>query len=256
MSAVLELVHVSKSFGGLKVIDDASFAVRRGSRTALIGPNGAGKSTLFNLISGVYPLDAGRIVALGEDITRMSPPRRIVHGIARSFQNIRLMPHLSTLENVMLGEHHRCSPLASARGTKASENARAVLAGAGLGTYPGQVVANLPYGIQKRIEVARAIIARPAILLLDEPAAGLNSTETGELRRMLERLSETGVTLVVVEHDMPFVRTLCDHVVVLNFGRKIFEGTPAQVHRDPGVLEAYLGPPASPAIPAGAAHAA
>lgn len=253
MNAVLEVEQVSKSFGGLKVIDDASFAVRRGSRTALIGPNGAGKSTLFNLISGVYPVDAGRIVALGEDITRMSVPRRIAHGIARSFQNIRLMPHLSTLENVMLGEHHRCSPLALARGAKASENARAVLADAGLGTYPGQVVADLPYGIQKRIEVARAIIARPAILLLDEPAAGLNSTETAELRRMLERLSETGITLVVVEHDMPFVRTLCDHVVVLNFGRKIFEGTPEAVHRDPGVLEAYLGPPATSA---GDAHAA
>jgi branched-chain amino acid transport system ATP-binding protein len=126
------------------------------------------------------------------------------------------------------------------------------LADAGLGTYPGQVVADLPYGIQKRIEVVRAIMAQPQILLLDEPAAGLNHVETEELRRLLERLSDRGITLLVVEHDMPFVRTLCNHVVVLNFGKKIFEGTPEAVHRDPGVLEAYLGTP----TPAGGAHAA
>lgn len=253
MSTVLQLSGISKSFGGLKVIDDVSFDVKRASRTALIGPNGAGKSTIFNLISGVYPIDAGRIVALGQDITQMSVANRVAHGVARSFQNIRLMPHLSTIENVMLGEHHYSSPFALARGTKASENARAALADAGLGTYPGQVVSDLPYGIQKRIEVVRAIMARPSILLLDEPAAGLNSAETVELRLLLERLSSTGITLLVVEHDMPFVRNLCDHVVVLNFGRKIFEGTPDAVHRDPGVMEAYLGTPAP--MP-GVAHAA
>ncbi len=253
MSTVLQLSGVSKSFGGLKVIDDVSFEVKRASRTALIGPNGAGKSTIFNLISGVYPIDAGRIVAVGQDITHMSVAKRVAHGVARSFQNIRLMPHLSTIENVMLGEHHYSSPFALARGNKASENARTALADAGLGTYPGQVVADLPYGIQKRIEVVRAIMARPSILLLDEPAAGLNSAETVELRLLLERLSNTGITLLVVEHDMPFVRNLCDHVVVLNFGRKIFEGTPDAVHRDSGVMEAYLGTPAP--LP-GVAHAA
>ena len=253
MSPVLQLSGVSKSFGGLKVIDDVSFDVKRASRTALIGPNGAGKSTLFNLISGVYPIDEGRIVALGQDITLMSAAKRVAHGVARSFQNIRLMPHLSTIENVMLGEHHYSSPFALARGTKASENARAALADAGLGTYPGQVVSDLPYGIQKRIEVVRAIMAKPSILLLDEPAAGLNSAETVELRLLLERLSSTGITLLVVEHDMPFVRTLCDHVVVLNFGKKIFEGTPDAVHQDPGVMEAYLG---TPAPRPGVAHAA
>lgn len=251
MSPVLQLLGVSKSFGGLKVIDDVSFNVKRASRTALIGPNGAGKSTLFNLISGVYPIDEGRIVALGQDITLMSAAKRVAHGVARSFQNIRLMPHLSTIENVMLGEHHFSSPFALARGVKASENARAALADAGLGTYPGQVVADLPYGIQKRVEVVRAIMARPSILLLDEPAAGLNSAETVELRLLLERLSSTGITLLVVEHNMPFVRTLCDHVVVLNFGKKIFEGTPDAVHQDPGVMEAYLG---TPAPRPGAAH--
>ena len=252
MSTVLELSGVSKSFGGLKVIDDVSFAVPKGSRTALIGPNGAGKSTVFNLISGVYPIDQGRITALGQDITEMSVASRVAHGLARSFQNIRLMPHLSTVENVMLGEHHLRSPWSLARGQRASERARAALADAGLGTYPGQVVADLPYGIQKRIEVVRAIMAKPQILLLDEPAAGLNHVETDELRRLLEGLSQQGITLLVVEHDMPFVRTLCNHVVVLNFGKKIFEGTPEAVHRDPGVLEAYLGTPAT----AGGNHAA
>jgi branched-chain amino acid transport system ATP-binding protein len=243
MSIALQLEGVSKSFGGLKVIDDVSFSVPTGSRTALIGPNGAGKSTVFNLISGVYPIDSGRISALGQDITHMSVANRVGHGIARSFQNIRLMPHLSTLENVMLGEHHRSRPWELVSSRKASAKARATLERAGLGTYPGQVVADLPYGIQKRIEVVRALMAEPRILLLDEPAAGLNNVETEELRRLLQTVSDSGVTLLVVEHDMPFVRHLCNHVVVLNFGRKIFEGTPEAVKQDAAVLEAYLGTP-------------
>jgi branched-chain amino acid transport system ATP-binding protein len=243
MSIALQLEGVSKSFGGLKVIDDVSFSVPTGSRTALIGPNGAGKSTVFNLISGVYPIDSGRISALGQDITHMSVAHRVGHGIARSFQNIRLMPHLSTLENVMLGEHHRSRPWELVSSRKASAKARATLERAGLGTYPGQVVADLPYGIQKRIEVVRALMAEPRILLLDEPAAGLNNVETEELRRLLQTVSDSGVTLLVVEHDMPFVRHLCNHVVVLNFGRKIFEGTPEAVKQDAAVLEAYLGTP-------------
>jgi branched-chain amino acid transport system ATP-binding protein len=243
MSIALQLEGVSKSFGGLKVIDDVSFSVPTGSRTALIGPNGAGKSTVFNLISGVYPIDGGRISALGQDITHMSVAHRVGHGSARSFQNIRLMPHLSTLENVMLGEHHRSRPWELVSSRKASAKARATLERAGLGTYPGQVVADLPYGIQKRIEVVRALMAEPRILLLDEPAAGLNNVETEELRRLLQTVSDSGVTLLVVEHDMPFVRHLCNHVVVLNFGRKIFEGTPEAVKQDAAVLEAYLGTP-------------
>ncbi len=239
--AVLEIENVHKRFGGLTVIDAVSFSVRRGSRTALIGPNGAGKTTIFNLVSGIYPIDAGRIAIDGTDITDVPARSRIRHGLSRSFQNIRLMPHLSTVENVMLGEHWRASPLALARGRRAAAAAEAALEDAGLDTYPGQVVANLPYGVQKRIEVVRALLAQPKLLLLDEPAAGLNSAESDALRLLLEGVSARGVTLLVVEHDMNFVRTLCDHVVVLNFGRKLFEGTPDAVHHDPGVLEAYLG---------------
>lgn len=239
--AILSIQGLSKSFGGLKVIDDVSFDVRRGSRTALIGPNGAGKTTVFNLISGAYTIDSGRVSLQGEEITHLPARLRIGRGLARSFQNVRLMPHLSTVENVMLGEHWRSSPLSLARGRRAGERAANALADAGLETYPGQVVATLPYGVQKRIEVVRALAAEPKLLLLDEPAAGLNTVETAALRALLERASASGITLLVVEHDMNFVKQLCDHVVVLNFGRKIFEGTPEEVHRDPGVREAYLG---------------
>jgi branched-chain amino acid transport system ATP-binding protein len=238
---VLELENISKSFGGLKVIDQVSFSVRPGSRTALIGPNGAGKTTVFNLVSGVYAPDQGAIRMEGGDITALPARLRIRRGIARSFQNVRLMPHLSTVENVMLGEHWRASPFSLTRSRSAVRTAEAALAEAGLGTYPGQVVSTLPYGVQKRIEVVRALAAKPRLLMLDEPAAGLNTAETTELRALLERASGQGITLLVVEHDMNFVRRLCDHVVVLNFGRKIFEGTPAAVHADPGVREAYLG---------------
>lgn len=238
---MLELANVSKTFGGLKVIDQVSFSVRAGSRTALIGPNGAGKTTLFNLISGVYAVDSGSVRLEGEDITGLPARMRIRRGLARSFQNVRLMPHLSTVENVMLGEHWRAKPLALAQGRRAGEAARAALAAAGLNDYPGQVVSNLPYGVQKRIEVVRALAAKPKLLMLDEPAAGLNPAEAEALGALLERASADGITLLVVEHNMHFVRRLCNQVVVVNFGRKLFEGTPDEVHRDPAVREAYLG---------------
>ncbi len=245
---ILDLTTVQKSFGGLMVIDDVTFSVKRGSRTALIGPNGAGKTTIFNLVSGVYALDKGRIELAGNDITDLRPQRRVKSGMSRSFQNIRLMPHLSTVENVMLGQHSRADrlrdllfPLGVIRRNKWRRQAVETLAEADLDTYPGHVVADLPYGIQKRIEVVRALVSEPKLLLLDEPAAGLNPAESRKLRELLERANAKGITLLVVEHDMHFVRNLCDHVIVLNFGRKVFEGTPDEVHRDKAVLEAYLG---------------
>ena len=246
--SILSITGMLKSFGGLKVIDDVSFDVARGSRTALIGPNGAGKTTIFNLLTGVYEVDAGSVTLDEQNITHVPPQDRVTVGMSRSFQNIRLMPHLSTVENVMLGQHARARsllsllyPLGFLPNNHWKHDAEVALLNAGIGTYPGEVVANLPYGVQKRIEVVRAMISQPKLLLLDEPAAGLNETETRQLQQLLERMSEQGVTILVVEHDMHFVRNLCNHIVVLNFGRKIFEGTPEQVHSDPAVLEAYLG---------------
>ncbi|WP_431281533.1 ABC transporter ATP-binding protein [Humitalea sp. 24SJ18S-53] len=246
--ALLALEGVQKSFGGLKVVDDVSFAVPRGGRFGLIGPNGAGKTTVFNLISGVYPIDAGDIRLDGRSIATLPPRERVLAGLARSFQNIRLMPHLSAVENVMLGQHARASGLGAlltpigwmprGRWRRAAE---ALLAEAGLDIDPGEVVANLPYGIRKKIEVVRALASNPTLLLLDEPAAGLNPSETAELARFLGRIADGGTTLLVVEHDMGFVNQVCDQVVVLNFGAKIFEGTQAEARRDPLVREAYLG---------------
>lgn len=245
---VLTISGMHKSFGGLQVINNVSMNVRRGSRTALIGPNGAGKTTVFNLLTGVYPIDDGTVVLDGIDVSHVPSQDRVIHGMSRSFQNIRLMPHLSTIENVMLGQHARARsfgnlmfPLGLLSKNRWRQEAEEALHNAGIGSYPGEVVANLPYGVQKRIEVVRAMVSQPKLLLLDEPAAGLNDVETRQLQELLEKVSESGVTILVVEHDMHFVRNLCDHVVVLNFGEKIFEGTPDEVHQNPAVLEAYLG---------------
>jgi branched-chain amino acid transport system ATP-binding protein len=206
---VLTISGMHKGFGGLKVINNVSMNVRRGSRTALIGPNGAGKTTVFNLLTGVYPIDDGTVVLDGIDISHVPSQDRVIHGMSRSFQNIRLMPHLSTIENVMLGQHARARslgnlmfPLGLLSKNRWRIEAEAALHDAGIGTYPGEVVANLPYGVQKRIEVVRAMVSQPKLLLLDEPAAGLNEVETRQLQELLEKVSASGVTILVVEHDM------------------------------------------------------
>ena len=251
---ILAFDNVSKQFGGLRVIDDLSFAVRRGVCTGLIGPNGAGKSTVFNLITGVFPVDAGHILLDGVDISRMPSRLRIRRGVARNFQNIRLMPHLSAVENVLIGQHCRntglcgvLQPVNLIPRNRWREQARAALVEAGLARHERASVGSLPYGIQKRIELVRALMAEPRLLLLDEPAAGLNPAETETLREQLDTICRArGVTLLVVEHDMQFIGALCAEVVVLDFGRKIAEGTPAAVREHPLVRAAYLGLDAEP----------
>jgi branched-chain amino acid transport system ATP-binding protein len=262
---ILELAAVGKHFGGLQVIEDLTISVQRGTRTALIGPNGAGKTTAFNLITGVFPVDAGRILLDGADITAFPSRRRIGAGIARSFQNIRLMPHLSTLENVMVGQHCRnagvmgvLQPVNLIPRNRWRDEARSALANAGLGEYERATVGSLPYGVQKRIELVRALMAHPRLLLLDEPAAGLNPAETEALQAQLEQVCASGgLTLLVVEHDMHFIGALCEHVIVLDFGRKIAEGTPDEVRNNALVQQTYLGTPVTQAQePASAARSA
>ncbi len=248
MSAALSVSGLSKSFAGVRAIRDLSFEVPKGRTTALIGPNGAGKTTVFNLVSGVYGVDAGRITVIGTDVTHMASRRRISTGVARSFQNIRLMSHLSVLENLLVGQHVRASSLGALLtpyrlipNHRWKREARAALAESGLEAYADETVGALPYGVRKRIDLVRATLAGASVLMLDEPAAGLNPSETNALRDHLKALARKGVTLLVVEHDMHFVDSICESVVVLNFGEKIAEGPLSEVRRDPKVREAYIG---------------
>ena len=244
----LVLRGVTKRFGGLAVCDDIGFAVPTGARMALIGPNGAGKTTLFNLISGVYAIDSGSISLHGQPIHDLPPRRRVRAGLSRSFQNIRLMPHLSVIENIMLGQHTLASdigsllsPLAWQRNSPWRKQAEDSMHRAGIDVDPDAAVSGLPYGLRKKIEVVRALMSRPRVLILDEPAAGLNPRETAELSNFLRSVAWDGLTLLVVEHDMSFVHDLCDRTVVLNFGRLIYDGPTPGVQENQEVREAYLG---------------
>ncbi len=216
--------------------------------TALIGPNGAGKTTIFNLISGVYVPSHGSIHVGGADVTHVRSRDRIRHGVARSFQNIRLMPHLTVLENLLLGEHAGIRPVLDMLVPygwmpkhRWRQQAFEALEAYGLQDYAGRPVGGLSYGIRKQVDLVRATLCDPTLLLLDEPAAGLNPTESAQLLEHLEKLRERGITLVVIEHDMHFIQQLCEHVVVLNFGEKIAEGTLSEVSAMEAVRTAYLG---------------
>jgi branched-chain amino acid transport system ATP-binding protein len=248
MKPLLFLHGVTLTFGGLSVIDNLDIQVPKGSRCGLIGPNGAGKTTIFNLLSGVYRATAGEILLGDERIDDVPLDRRIRLGIGRTFQNLRLMKHLTVLENIMLGQHHLVSPwatifapLQSTWNRRWREQAVLVAETLGLGKDVDRLALGLSYGVQKRIEVARALVSQPRLLLLDEPAAGLNSTERDELLDVLVSSLPLETTVLIVEHDTDFVRTLCDRAVALNFGRKIAEGDPGAVCADPLVVEAYLG---------------
>jgi branched-chain amino acid transport system permease protein len=236
----LEVRHLAKHFGGVKAVDDISFTVRRGSEHALIGPNGSGKTTTLNVLSGIYTATAGRVLLGGSDITALPGHARTIAGLGRTFQNIRLFRSMSALENVVIGAeqggHH-----AEVSHAALVERARAALAFVGLEARAHELVTGFSYGHQRLIEIARALAGQPMLLLLDEPAAGLNSSEKMGLLELLRRIAAKGLTILIIDHDMTLVTQVAEHITVLNFGRCIADGVAAEVLRQPDVIAAYLG---------------